>query len=220
MPSKGKRKSNPGKRDKLCPPLKTRLPVTGHPSPPSPTLPGHTAPELQLRSDWSGDDEPQSRPATLTRFYLPEDDNPDQALARSALDAFYLPDEDSDPELGLTSVVHNRLCDLLIKLATPPAPPEDTVKDMEDEVAALNTLYHLTTTEIKQEGGEIVAVELALEQTTAASTQAKTSASTQTAAPPPPPTYAEAATQVNPPAPVNTHRTHFPPTNSASGVST
>ncbi|RPB29674.1 hypothetical protein L211DRAFT_33486 [Terfezia boudieri ATCC MYA-4762] len=34
MPGKGKRKDNPGKMDRLNPPHKTRLPVTGHPQPP------------------------------------------------------------------------------------------------------------------------------------------------------------------------------------------
>ncbi|KAF8430832.1 hypothetical protein BGX38DRAFT_1263559 [Terfezia claveryi] len=34
MPGKGKRKDNPGKRDRVQPPLKTRVPVTGHPQPP------------------------------------------------------------------------------------------------------------------------------------------------------------------------------------------
>jgi len=34
MPAKGKRKNNPGKSGRLCPPLKTRLPVTSHPEPP------------------------------------------------------------------------------------------------------------------------------------------------------------------------------------------
>ncbi|RPB19970.1 hypothetical protein L211DRAFT_895545 [Terfezia boudieri ATCC MYA-4762] len=33
MPGKGKRKDNPGKLDRVNPPLKTRLPVTGHPQP-------------------------------------------------------------------------------------------------------------------------------------------------------------------------------------------
>ena len=40
MPYKGKRKNNPGRADNRCPPLKTRLPGTDHPEPPSPTLPG------------------------------------------------------------------------------------------------------------------------------------------------------------------------------------
>jgi len=37
MPPRGKRKDNPGKADRLCPPLKTRAPVTGHPDPPTPS---------------------------------------------------------------------------------------------------------------------------------------------------------------------------------------
>ena len=70
-PKQQKRKTNPGQRDKLCPPLKTRVPVTDHPTPCSPTLP-----DPPLRPDWSEDGrtaEPEpaptttgSHPATLT----------------------------------------------------------------------------------------------------------------------------------------------------------
>ncbi|KAF8440675.1 hypothetical protein BGX38DRAFT_1272924 [Terfezia claveryi] len=43
MPQK-KRKDNPGKLDKRNPPLKTRVPVTGHPQPPHPQLATATTP--------------------------------------------------------------------------------------------------------------------------------------------------------------------------------
>lgn len=52
MPAKGKRKNNPGKADKLCPPLKTRQQVTGHPPPPTLTPP--LPPQV---TDNEGDDE-------------------------------------------------------------------------------------------------------------------------------------------------------------------
>ena len=50
MPPKRKSKNNPGRTDKCCPPLKTRLRVTDHPDPSSPSLPDpHEQPVTPLR---------------------------------------------------------------------------------------------------------------------------------------------------------------------------
>ncbi|RPB21247.1 hypothetical protein L211DRAFT_840851 [Terfezia boudieri ATCC MYA-4762] len=43
MPGKGKRKDNPGKMDRVNPPLKTRIPVTDHPKPQQCTTPPPSA---------------------------------------------------------------------------------------------------------------------------------------------------------------------------------
>ncbi|RPB19934.1 hypothetical protein L211DRAFT_852733 [Terfezia boudieri ATCC MYA-4762] len=48
MPEKGKRKDNPGKMDRVNPPLKTRIPVTDHPEPQHlPPQPPQANPEPQ-----------------------------------------------------------------------------------------------------------------------------------------------------------------------------
>ena len=112
MPAKGKRKSNSGKADKRCPQLKTRLPVTGHPEPPSPTLPDHppspppTAEKPDLRSELTRHEE--SLPPAHTDQAAPA-----SQILRQKWEALNrLKDLDSSPKDNGKG-----------KLAAPPPPP-------------------------------------------------------------------------------------------------
>ncbi|RPB21700.1 hypothetical protein L211DRAFT_414662 [Terfezia boudieri ATCC MYA-4762] len=69
-PGKGKRKDNPGKMDRVNPPLKTRIPVTDHPEPqhstPNSKALRPTSPPPQLPSPQPPPPPPRALPGAVT----------------------------------------------------------------------------------------------------------------------------------------------------------